>query len=58
MKLDRLLKDVEIKKIYNDTNPEITGVSYNSADVKPGYVFVAIKGFKTDGHKYIGDALK
>ena len=58
MKLDRLLKDVETKKIYNDTNPEITGVSYNSADVKPGYVFVAIKGFKTDGHKYIGDALK
>ena len=58
MKLDKILKDVEVKKIYNDVNPEITGVSYNSADVKSGYVFVAIKGFKTDGHKYIGDALK
>lgn len=58
MKLDRILNDVEIKNIYNDTNPEIIGVSYNSADVKPGYIFVAIKGFKTDGHKYIGDALK
>jgi len=58
MKLDKLLKDVEIKNIYNNTNPEITGVSYSSMNVKPGYVFVAIRGFQTDGHKYIPDACK
>ena len=34
MKLDKVLKDVRIKEIYNDTNPEITGVSYNSRNVE------------------------
>lgn len=58
MKLDKLLKNVKIKKIYNDTNPEITGVSYNSMNAEKGYAFVAIRGFQTDGHKYISDACK
>jgi len=58
MKLDKILKDVKIKEIYNNRDIEITGVSYNSLDVKPGYVFVAIRGFQTDGHKYIADACK
>lgn len=30
----------------------------DSRDVEKGDVFVALVGEKTDGHKYIGDALK
>ena len=58
MKLDKILKNVEITKIYNDANPEITGVCYNSSKVEPGSAFVAIRGFKTDGHRYIADACR
>ena len=36
----------------------ITGISYDSRTVKPGHLFVAIKGQKTDGHKYIEEAKK
>jgi UDP-N-acetylmuramoyl-L-alanyl-D-glutamate--2,6-diaminopimelate ligase len=39
-------------------NPEITGFHYNSAQIKPGMIFIAIKGFRTDGHKYIDDAIR
>lgn len=36
---------------------EITSVAYNSQKVKEGSLFVCIKGFATDGHRYIADAL-
>src|ERR1700752_5200398 len=32
---------------------EITGITSDSRLVKPGYLFFAIKGAATDGHKYI-----
>ena len=31
---------------------EVFGISYDSRKTKKGDVFVAIKGFKTDGHEY------
>ncbi len=31
---------------------EITGIAYDSRNVLPGNIFVCIKGFETDGHKY------
>lgn len=34
------------------------GVTADSREVKPGYVFVAIKGLTVDGHDYIDSAVK
>lgn len=39
-------------------NPEVTAVTHNSAWVKPGTLFVAVRGLKTDGHKFIPHALE
>jgi UDP-N-acetylmuramoyl-L-alanyl-D-glutamate--2,6-diaminopimelate ligase len=36
---------------------EVTGIEYDSRKIVKGSVFVAIKGFKTDGHAFIQDAL-
>jgi UDP-N-acetylmuramoyl-L-alanyl-D-glutamate--2,6-diaminopimelate ligase len=36
---------------------EITGIAYDSRKVQPGYVFVALRGGKADGHKFIDTAL-
>lgn len=58
MKLSQLIENLEIKKIYNESDVEITGVHYNSREVTEGGLFVAIKGFVTDGHKYIPSAVK
>jgi UDP-N-acetylmuramyl-tripeptide synthetase len=35
----------------------IAGITHNSQDVKPNYMFVAIRGFAVDGHTFIPDAL-
>lgn len=37
---------------------EITGIAYDSRNVKKGELFVAIKGYQTDGHRYIKQALE
>ncbi len=39
-------------------NTEITGVTCDSRAVKDGYIFVCIKGFASDGHKFAASALK
>ena len=37
---------------------EVKSIAYNSKLVKKNYIFVAIKGLKDDGHKYIESAIK
>ena len=38
-------------------DPEISSVHYRAQDVKPGGMFVAIKGIAADGHDFIDEAL-
>lgn len=35
---------------------EVTGITYDSRQVQPGDVFVAIHGYDTDGHQFIASA--
>ncbi|MBB5073163.1 UDP-N-acetylmuramoyl-L-alanyl-D-glutamate--2,6-diaminopimelate ligase [Bartonella callosciuri] len=42
----------------NLSSMEITGISADSRQVLPGYVFVAVQGNQGDGRYYINDALK
>lgn len=58
MKLRDVLKNTDIIEFRADLETEITGVSSDSRNIKPGNVFVAIKGFESDGHKYIPNAIK
>ncbi|WP_455480378.1 UDP-N-acetylmuramoyl-L-alanyl-D-glutamate--2,6-diaminopimelate ligase [Bartonella sp. B12(2025)] len=37
---------------------EVTGISADSRQVLPGYVFVAVQGKQDDGRQYINDAIK
>ncbi|MEA4954261.1 MAG: UDP-N-acetylmuramoyl-L-alanyl-D-glutamate--2,6-diaminopimelate ligase [Pseudoflavonifractor sp.] len=37
---------------------EIKGLSYDTRTLRPGELFVALRGYKTDGHRYIGEALQ
>ncbi len=57
MKLDALLKDVEILRSDLTDNPDITNVQYNSRKIETGDLFVAIEGYTTDGHLFIKDAV-
>ncbi|MGQ0793931.1 MAG: UDP-N-acetylmuramoyl-L-alanyl-D-glutamate--2,6-diaminopimelate ligase [Deltaproteobacteria bacterium] len=56
MNLGDLIRGVEIKKIIGQADAEITGVAYSSRDIKPGFIFIAVKGERTDGHRYVSQA--
>ena len=58
MKLKELLLGLEPLQIHADPELEITGICYDSRQVKPGNVFVAISGFAMDGHRFIPMALE
>ena len=57
MKLREILGGIEYES-FADLDAEIGGISYDSRTTKPGDLFVAIKGFESDGHKYIPMALE
>lgn len=57
MRLSVLLEKSDIAPFKGkDYDPDIRGVAINSKEVHPGWLFVAIKGFVTDGHHYIDQA--
>lgn len=58
MKLAELLKNVEAREIHADIDLELSGISYDSRSTQAGDLFFAIKGFESDGHRYIGTAVK
>ncbi len=58
MQLGELIKNLKVIKIDGGVEKEIRGVSQDSRIMEPGFLFVAIKGYKTDGHLYLDDAVK
>lgn len=57
MKLEEILKSVNVCRRAGDLNIEVTDIQMDSRLVKPGCLFVAVKGTQTDGHAYIGKAI-
>jgi UDP-N-acetylmuramoyl-L-alanyl-D-glutamate--2,6-diaminopimelate ligase len=57
MQLSELTRGIEVLKILGNPAGDVRQVRYNSAACEPGDLFVAIKGVRTDGHRFIGDAL-
>ena len=57
MKLNELLAGIEVLAATADPETEIPGVCYDSRRVRPGELFVAVTGYATDGHAYIGKAV-
>lgn len=54
MNLKYLLK---LHGIYSSIEDEVKGIVLDSRDVKNGYIFVAIKGFHSDGLDFVNDAI-
>ena len=58
MKLKDLLEGISYELIQGDLEREITAVAYDSRKVEKGALFVCLKGFASDGHQYIGQAVQ
>jgi UDP-N-acetylmuramoyl-L-alanyl-D-glutamate--2,6-diaminopimelate ligase len=50
-----LLDGVEI--LAQSGNPQVTGVEYDSRRVRPGNVFVAMRGESSDGNRFVDQAI-
>lgn len=58
MELKKLLVGLEGIKAKGNVDLDIKGIEKNSKEVKEGYLFIAIKGFSTDGHQYVENAIE
>ena len=58
MELKKILVGIDGLKAKGNLDIDVTGIDSNSKNIKPGNMFIAIKGFSTDGHTYINDAIK
>jgi UDP-N-acetylmuramoyl-L-alanyl-D-glutamate--2,6-diaminopimelate ligase len=56
MRLSELTEGLEDIRLEGRGAREIMGISYDSRQVRPGDLFVAIEGFRTDGHLYLEEA--
>ncbi len=57
MKLKYLLNGLEGLKARGNLDIDIKNIAHDSRKVKKDGMFIAIKGYETDGHKYIRDAI-
>ena len=57
-RLSDLLSGVDIIQKSGDSTIQIHGIQYDSREVSPGDLFVAIKGGTYDGHEYIDAAIR
>jgi UDP-N-acetylmuramoyl-L-alanyl-D-glutamate--2,6-diaminopimelate ligase len=58
MRLDHLIEGIPSIHCRGDTETLIQGIAYDSRAVKPGYLFVALKGHSKDGHRFIREAIQ
>ncbi|MBX2931015.1 MAG: UDP-N-acetylmuramoyl-L-alanyl-D-glutamate--2,6-diaminopimelate ligase [Chitinophagaceae bacterium] len=56
--LQDILYKVHLKEVHGNTSLEIKDLQINSNNVTEGSVFIAIKGEKTDGHKFFDNAIQ
>lgn len=57
MKLQDLLKHVDVIDIKGEDNIDVTGIFTDSRKAIEGSAFIALKGVQVDGHQYIDNAL-
>ena len=58
MKLKELLQGLNVLEATADLETDISHVSYDSRQTRPGDLFVAMHGFAVDGHDFIGKAME
>ena len=57
MNLKDILYKVAIRAVKGNTNLTISAISIDSRSIAPGSCFIAVRGFISDGHNYIDEAV-
>ena len=53
----RTLADLIGAEVHGEGDPLIRDATHDSRQVRPGTLFVAVKGFSTDGHRFVDQAV-
>lgn len=56
--LNEILSGIEILESVGDLTIQVGGIQFDSRKVKPGDLFVAVKGTHVDGHQFIAKAVE
>lgn len=56
--LSQVLAKTALAGVQLTQDPDITGVSDHSGKVQPGNIFVAVTGYKLDGHDFVEKAIE
>ena len=57
MRLDQLLDGVRVGDIHGDPAVEVSAVTFDSRDVRPGALHCCLPGGRQDGHRFAADAV-
>ena len=58
MKLEQLIQAFEVLEVRGNADVEVKDICCDSRKVTPGALFIAVKGFESDGHAYVGAAIE
>lgn len=58
MKLKEIIRNIEVLDCTADPETEISGVCCDNRILEPGNLFVAVRGFTSDGHRFIPKAME
>src|SRR5438034_10585737 len=58
MVLRDILYKVNIRSVIGSTDENIEDVQIDSRRIKPGSLFIAMRGVAVDGHEFIGKAIE
>ncbi|MCH8159915.1 MAG: hypothetical protein IIA08_08560 [Proteobacteria bacterium] len=58
MRLDEIPRFIPEARIQGDASAEFISLAYDSRQVEAGGLFVAIRGEKLDGNRFVPDAAK
>lgn len=58
MLLSNALERIPVIDCLGDVGVRISGISYDSRSVREGHLFVAVKGEKTDGNRFVQQAIR
>jgi UDP-N-acetylmuramoyl-L-alanyl-D-glutamate--2,6-diaminopimelate ligase len=57
MKIKEILNGIDVVSLRGDENTLISNIEFDSRKVTGGSLFVAVKGYNTDGHDFIRNAV-
>lgn len=58
MQMETLIQGMDVISVQGHPDRDITGIAYDSRGIQAGNLFVAIRGHRNDGHRFLREAVQ